>query len=73
MQPWLNRFLGAVILAASLVALVQFASPPRLVEIRIQSVTHLSQYVLPRVVERMPFPAVSREATILENRERKKP
>jgi hypothetical protein len=42
-QPWLNRILGTAILAASLLPLLLFASPPRLAEIQVHRVMHISQ------------------------------
>jgi hypothetical protein len=72
-RPWLNRFLGAVILAASLVALVQFASPPRLVEFQINEVTHLSQDASPVEDQWEPFHTYYLGLAGLGNQERHEP
>jgi hypothetical protein len=61
---WLQRFVGAGLLIASLVPLWQFASLPRLFELQLHSVTHLSEVVANKRVEPEPVRATDVDPTI---------
>jgi hypothetical protein len=63
-RAWLRRSLGAAFLIASVVPLWQYASLPRLFELQLHSVTHLSEDVANKRVEPEPVRATDVDPTI---------
>ena len=63
-RAWLRRLLGAALLLVSLLPLWQYASLPRLFDLQLQSVTHLSEGASNKRVEWEPIRATDVDPTI---------